>query len=504
MDLNYWADRVAAEINETGRTPFLSTGISPSGHIHIGNVREVLTADVVYRVLLEGRQDVVFNYVADDYDPLRRVYDFLDASIYAPLVGQPLSEVCCPCGKHSDYSQHFLEPFLEALGQLRVNVTLERASEMYKSGRMTPFVLQALEGRDRIVHILHEQTGKTFDDQWSPFNPICETCGRMAATQLTGYSVADETVRYRCPCGGEGERPIAGGGKLTWRVDWPARWAMFGVTVEPFGKDHSTRGGSYDTGVQIARDIYDCEPPFPIQYEWIRLKGGGDMSSSKGNVLSVGSILEVVPPEVLRYMIVKDRPGRRINFDPGMGLLRWVDELDDPQTADRSERAVELSRAGGFEVVGIPFKHLIVVGQAAGFVLADVVEILRRTGFPKTDSAALEARLGYAQRWLRDFAPEEMRFEVQQELPAATAEFDADQRRFLGELAVRLTDGMQGDAIHGVIYEIAGSFDGVKPGRLFQSIYVALLGKSRGPRAGWFVSLLGVPFCSERFREASS
>jgi len=462
-----------------------------------------LTADVVYRVLGERRDDVTFNYVADDYDPLRRVYDFLDKATYEPLVGQPLSNIRCPCGEHDDYAQHFLEPFLAALGRLRVDVQLERASEMYVSGRMTPYVLKALQGRDRIVEILHQQTGKQFADGWSPFNPICETCGRMAGTELTGFSTSAETIAYRCPCGSEGERPIAGGGKLTWRVDWPARWAMFGVTVEPFGKDHSTRGGSYDTGVQIVRDIYGFEPPFPIPYEWIRLKGGGDMSSSKGNVLSVGKILEVVPPEVLRYMIVKDRPGRRINFDPGMGILRWVDEVDDPETADRDERALELSRAAGFEPVGVPFKHLIVVGQAAGFDVDNAGAILRRTGFADVDNSALATRLGYAQRWLDAFGPEEMRFEVQKELPSAVADLDDDQRRFLGELAVRLTDQLEGDGIHDVIYEVAGGFEGVKPGRLFQSIYVALLGKARGPRAGWFVSLLGVPFCVDRFREAS-
>ena len=28
----------------------------------------------------------------------------------------------------------------------------------------------------------------------------------------------------------------SGAGKLTWRVEWAARWKIFGVTCEPFGK----------------------------------------------------------------------------------------------------------------------------------------------------------------------------------------------------------------------------------------------------------------------------
>jgi lysyl-tRNA synthetase class I len=101
---------------------------------------------------------------------------------------------------------------------------------------------------------------------------------------------------------------VQAAGKLTWRVDWPARWKVLSVTVEPFGKDHATSGGSYDTGKRIVREVFGAEPPFPVTYEWISLKGQGDMSSSKGNVISIERMLKVVPPEVLRYLIVRTPP----------------------------------------------------------------------------------------------------------------------------------------------------------------------------------------------------
>src|SRR5213594_274195 len=48
----HWADEIADEILKQGQGPHeISTGISPSGEIHIGNLREVITADVIYRVL---------------------------------------------------------------------------------------------------------------------------------------------------------------------------------------------------------------------------------------------------------------------------------------------------------------------------------------------------------------------------------------------------------------------------------------------------------------------
>ena len=121
----HWADRAAAEIEAGDRAPVLSTGISPSGEIHIGNMREVLTADAVFRALKERGSAVEFNYVADNFDPLRRVYPFLDESTYAPMVGRPLSEIPCPCGDHDSYSEHFLQPFLEALKRLQVDVRVD-------------------------------------------------------------------------------------------------------------------------------------------------------------------------------------------------------------------------------------------------------------------------------------------------------------------------------------------------------------------------------------------
>lgn len=156
----HWADRIAADVLATGRPPVISTGISPSGEVHIGNMREVLTGDAVFRAVKERGASARFNYVADNFDPLRRVYPFLDRATYGSQVGRPISEIPCPCSEHASYAEHFLQPFLRALEQLRVEVEVERADEMYKSGRMTPYVVRALENRDTVAGILNELTGK--------------------------------------------------------------------------------------------------------------------------------------------------------------------------------------------------------------------------------------------------------------------------------------------------------------------------------------------------------
>ncbi len=500
----HWADEAARAVVATGRFPVLSTGISPSGEIHIGNLREVLTADAVSRALGDLGVESRFNYVCDDLDPLRRVYPFLDTAAYAPRVGRSLSEVPCPCGRHPSYADHFLEPFLDSLRELGVRVEVERASQMYSSGRMTPCIVAALRERDRIASILTELTGKESGADWFPFQPRCDACGKINETRVTGWSVEGERVCYACACGSSGDVPMAGGGKLTWRVDWPARWKVLGVTVEPFGKDHATRGGSYDTGVRIVREVFEGEPPFPIPYEWISLKGKGDMSSSKGNVLSIADALRIAPPDSLRYLVLRDRPQRAISFDPGLPLLKLLDEMEEAGSSERDERALALSRVEGIAPLGLPFRHLVVVAQVAGHRPDRALEILRRTGYPAATGEAIALRMPYVKSWLQGYAPDELRFEVQAVLPPEARSLATDQRRFLARLAEALRAGMDGDQVHALVYELASDLHDARPADLFRAIYLALLGKPRGPRAGWFVSLLGTDFCAERFREAAS
>lgn len=499
----HWADELAERIDATGRRPVISTGISPSGEIHIGNMREVLTADAVYRALRDRGAPASFNYVADNFDPLRKVYPFLDPEVYGALVGTPLSELPAPGPGADSYSEFFLRPFLDAMRELAIDAEVVRADEMYKSGRMTPYIVAALENRDRIAAILTELTGKQVAEDWSPFTVRSPESGKMIRARVVGFSASEETIDYVGEDGESGTVPMAGGGKLVWRIDWPARWVALGVTVEPFGKDHATRGGSYDTGVRIVREVFGGEPPFPVRYEWIRLQGQGDMSSSKGNVLSISRILEVVPPDVLRYMIMRERPQRSVAFDPGLPLLQLVDQVDDLSAKGRDERALELSRAARFTPVGVPFKHLVVVAQIAGFDLDRCHEILRETGYPEVDRDALEQRLRYARNWLEAFAPDDLRFEVRAELPDEAAALDATQREFLAGLADALMPSMDVEAVQAAIREQSRRFE--VPGKqLFQAIYVALLGRERGPRAAGFIRSIGVDFCIERFHQASA
>jgi hypothetical protein len=63
-------------------------------------------------------------------------------------------------------------------------------------------------------------------------------------------------------------------------------------------------------------------------YEFILLKGEGAMHSSTGTALSAEEMLKMTPPEVLRFLILKNQPNKHIVFDSGLGFIDLVDEYD--------------------------------------------------------------------------------------------------------------------------------------------------------------------------------
>jgi len=526
-EIRHWADVIAEDALNLHKNNIIATGITPSGHIHIGNMREVVTADAVYKALLKQAPDseTKFYYIADNYDPLRKVYPFLEESEYKEHVGKPLSEIPCPCGEHSSYSDHFLDPFLKSMNELGIHPEVLKIDELYKSGFFKDIIVLSLQKRDKIAQILHEASGRETDESWSPFNPVCEKCGKINSTIVNSFNADEYTVDYSCKCGYCGVASMIGGGKLTWRVEWPAKWALLGVTIEPFGKDHAASGGSYDTGIRIVREIFGKEPPIPVNYEWIMLGNKGAMSSSTGVVISIKDMLEVIPPEALRYLIIRTKPEKHIRFDPSVPLLNLVDEYerlrDKEDLTEYEKRIIDLSKSEGVEQSIIPFKQMVTIYQVARGDIDRIEKIANRSGF--NESRKLTENLAEnVKNWLERYAPPFAKFGVSDTIPVQAASLTDCQRAFLKSFADELLKHEEPSAedvqkliyetkdenssIHKTMVEYFGkqiNASAINPKDFFIAIYISLLGTPSGPKAGWFLTSFDVDFLVERFREAA-
>ena len=515
----HWADVIAKDLAPKADHHVLATGITPSGPIHIGNMREVLTTDAVYRSLIKLGADAEFIYIADDFDQLRKVYPFLPNSFHKH-VGKPLSEIPCPCGKHNSYADHYLLDFLHSLEELGIQPHVYRASEMYKSGVYKEAIQLALDNTDKIKSIIEKISKRQLPKNWIPFNIKCEKCGRISSAKALLYEYP--FVEYSCDCGYEGKADvrIGGVGKLPWRLDWPARWKILGVTFEPFGKDHGAAGGTHDTGVAIAKELFSYKPPEYVMYEFILLKGKGAMHSSKGTALSANEMLKMTPPEVLRFLIMRNQPSKHIAFDPGFGLLNLVDEYDQVERMYFGEEdqikgykdldsIYELSQPSQIPSsipYQIPFRHLVTVVQI-GESWIEVKDILYRSGqLPDTvstvDEDHLRQRKQHSVYWLAHFAPDAVRFTVQKSLPIIS--FTKDEKHVLHDIAAQASDTTwNAENIHNLIHQISKEHH-LSPKQSFTAVYKAILGEKRGPRAGFFLSNLDKTFVIDRFTEASS
>ncbi len=515
----HWAEVIARKLAERDQRQVIATGITPSGPIHVGNMREVLTGDAIHRCLKELEVDCELVFVGDTFDPLRKVYPFLDDS-YSEHVGRPLSAIPCPCDEHDSYATHFLAPFLEVLERLGIEARVVKAHELYASGAYGKGAARVLELAPNIAEVLGRVSGRELADGWVPYNPLCQACGRISGVEVT--SRENELVAYHCQCGHEGQAdPTKGEGKLPWRVDWPTRWHFLGVTMEPFGKDHAAAGGSYDTGSELVRMLYDREPPEPLVYEWIQLKSGGKaapMSSSTGVTVAATEMLAITPPEVLRWLIMRVQPQRHIDFDPGLPLLDLVDDYDRAEAEYfTGKEAMEENRAKAYELsqpralpseapVPLPFRHLVTLTQSKPDFSAIVAALSRTEHFEtgsltEQQSRRLEARVVCVKEWLKAYAPEGVRFTIQDESP--DLELSPEAKNGLSALVETLEalshDDWVPENLHNAFYQ-AGEQAGMKANKLFKVTYQALLDKSRGPRLGFFLATLERDWVVKRLR----
>jgi lysyl-tRNA synthetase class 1 len=520
----HWVDVYCKELLDRGKKHIVQSGTSISGQPHIGSAEDVMIADSISNAVQNKGGNSESIWAMDDMDGLRKVPSQLPPE-FEKYIGQPAFMLPCPDACCDSFVQHFTDPFLTSLARINVRPKPISVAEMYREGRYENLVRTALKKADDIKRIFEDISGSKREDDWLPFFPVCGNCGRILTTQA--YDFDGTNVSYRCKggvagkrfidgCGHEGESNLRNG-KLPWRVEWAARWALFGVTCEPMGKDLTAAGGTFETSSVICKDIFGYEPPVPVPYEWI-VVGGKRFSKSAGRILTLDDFVDVATPQVARYFFLRTQPTTHKELDMTKTLLQLVEEYEQVEKAyygvDMSfpekeiediKRSYELSQISQLQekLFQVPYRHLISVVQITED-LDGIKTILERSEYMETLTTKQEGELATkvkaVQTWLEKHASEDMLFTVAKELPAV--DFTDEEKAFLKDLRDRTasTEWVPGE-LHDAIYEASKSCE-MKTGKCFKTLYKAFLGKDRGPRMGYLLASLERDFVLGRLDDA--
>lgn len=506
----FWVSKIVDDLEK--RRPdgeiIAESGIAPSGSYHMGYLREIITTDAVVRELKRRGRKARHIHFVDDMDGFRKVPAYLPPE-YEQYLGKSLCDMPAADGSNRSYADAAFEDFATSVASLGINIEVMRSHEKYRAGFFTEAIEKTLQDIDTVREVLERVSGRKLDENWSPIQVNEE--GYLKKRPFVGIDTEAKTIQYK-----DKEDKIQtisyakGDVKLDWRLDWPARWWLLGIDAEPFGRDHGTKGGSYDTGKELMKDLYDGEAPYPIPYDFVNRAGDTKkMSASKGNGILMSEVVTVLPPEVARFFILRYAPAKLLFFDPEGGVVRLIDEfanlLAKPDKTDDEEQLVYLCTDGIQEITvsNVPFSLLVASYQAALKNPDKTLETMRRSEYKVVvdkQKDTIKKELKFIDEWLELWAPEEVKFEL-------TKNFDGKklsdvQKQYMAQLADKIEKAPQdadGEWFHLAIYGFKDKLD-LPPKELFSTLYQALIGKDAGPRAGWFLSLLPRDWLVKRLR----
>ena len=515
-ELCHWADQMAARIiRERGDLPLYTcaSGITPSGTVHIGNFREIITVDLVARALRSRGKQVRFIYSWDDYDVFRKVPANMPAQeTLAQFLRFPITMVPDTTERDENYARHHEMDVERELPRVGIFPEFLYQASRYRANRYAEGMRKALQNRDLIKWCLNAYRDDAHkmkdDDVYWPVAAFCRNCNKDT-TEITGYD-GEYGVSYRCTdCGHEetGDLRTSPEFKLGWRVDWPMRWNEERVVFEPGGKDHISPGGSYDTAKLVSKKVYDWDAPITMKYDFVGLKGvPGKMSSSKGKVISLVDALEVYQPEVLRYIFAINKPDHEfaVSFDLDVitmyeaydrtERIAWgVDKAKSEDLYLKEKRVYALAQVADVPSgmpYQVPFRLLTTLLQTYS---GDVDAVIASLGDVRSEQEeTLRRRCACAWYWVNECAPDEFRFALRTDgSKADLSAAEANAVRAIRDEVLPVMDECAADKdLQQKVYDVATA-NGMEAKSLFTVMYRVLVNKDQGPRLASFMRIIG-------------
>jgi len=559
----HWLEETIERILEKKPSQItLSTGKTPSGHIHIGILREIIICDALRRIFEEKGKNVKFYLFMDDFDAAKRFPDYIDEKFAEKNLGKPFVLIPCPftdCGCKS-YAEHFGNELISTFSDFGIKNEIIWSFELYQKKEMQEKIKLALINVNTIKKILKKFILPTLNEErkqefiemqinWMPVMVLCENCnklqnrnadGSITPNRVLSYIKETEEVTYECPaCNNKGKVSLYSGRlKLNWRIDWPAKWAIFNTTCEPAGKDHSVKGGAYDTGLDICKKIFNYDGPVKLPYEWLRL-GVQDMKTSKGIVLTPKTYLELADPEIYRMLIIRTNPMKHISlrleempqyhdyFERMEVIFYNNDKAESEQELEFYKYIYPLTKINELpeaKPIKVPFKFLNYFTQLQNIISIEKIyeKAIQVTDIKEKDLPFEEFKflLKRTENWLNEIKEILNKVEDTKKKKSILKKIDVfsipervdnltvnnlDDNQLRGISIFRdfiiNNQSLEPDTIQNKIFSIAKKELKIAPKKMFEAFYLILLGKFSGPRLGPFIIMLDREWLLQRLNQ---
>jgi lysyl-tRNA synthetase class 1 len=506
FDNVHWADHSAQRVIDTfpkEEVYTVASGITPSGIIHVGHFREIITSEMVRLGLERKGKKTNFIYSWDSYDAFRKVPKNIPEN-WSQYLRLPDASVPDPEKKYKSFAHKYMEEAEESLKVFNFPIDFQRQHELQTSGIYADGIRAHLRKREEIRAIInkHRPEDRPLKDDWFP----CEVYSPETGKDTTKILSYDEEYTFKILDEETGkehevnfkENPRV---KLAWRLDWPMRWNHYGVTFEPGGKDHSTPGGSYDTGCDIVKLVSNREPPVYTFYNFVAMKGqNGKISSSSGNGATISDVLEVYSPEMILYIFASTRPNAEFDISFDADVIKIYEDFDklerlyfglEEETNEKKlatqKRVYELSMVNGNQIQkGIPFqpsmRHLSVIAQSNDFNFEKVLQYYNEDLKTDYDKKRLENRFNCVKNWLEKHAPEEFVFSLNKKLIV----YSQQEATILKQLNKTIESINDPKELMPKFKEFAQTYS-MEVKDFFAFMYRVLISKVKGPKLASFI-----------------
>jgi len=527
----YWIDEVAdaveafaAKTHPEQKRIVCASGVTPSGNIHLGNLREIITVHLVTEELKRRGREAEHIHSWDDYDRFRKVPKGIPEE-YEQYIGMAVANVPDPTGKYPSYADRFLREFEESGVRIGIVPRYIRQSQAYPRGDYLEGILTAMHEREKIFDVLavhqtagrHEEELGTRRAAYYPFKPYCSVCNKDTTT-VTAWDEATTTLTYHCACGHDETYSLRDKiqGKLVWKADWPMRWAHEHVVFEPAGEEHAAPGSSRVAGIEIVK-LFNWTAPYFVEYKFVGMGGRSKISSSAGGAPLPSQALDILEPAMVRWLYIRRPYNRHFDIDFGKEVVRLYDEWDlfavgvasgEASAADKLtyERCIATS-AGPVLYTKKPVSFRV-LSAAADLTQGNVEQIVRlaqeHTGDATLTAADLEPRLSCAIHWVTQYLPEDERTHVREAFDSATYEALPEvHKKGIVMLIEALDSNWTAEALTHLLYgipkKLLGLADDAEPTaevkklqrEFFMSLYRLLCSSDTGPRLPTFFLSLG-------------